>query len=98
MPDTPPARSWVLPDEPAPVRLMSTTWPDADGIHDDLAGPADLDAWLSAVGIDRHGAKSTEDELRSAIRLREALIFFSANLPPAGRPLFPYTTLLQGLP
>src|SRR6266851_2221676 len=73
MPATPPLRSWVLPDEPAPVRLMSTIWPGADGIHDDLAGPADLDAWLNAVGIDRHGARATEDELRSAIRLRDAV-------------------------
>src|SRR6267154_2201100 len=40
MPTTPPIRSWVLPDEPAPVRLMSTIWPGAEGIHDDLAAPA----------------------------------------------------------
>src|SRR5258708_25410537 len=72
MPTTPPIPSWVLPDESARVGLMSTMWPDAEGIPDDLAGPADLDAWLNAVGIDRHGAKATEDELRSAIRLRDA--------------------------
>ncbi len=86
MPTTPPIRSWVLPDEPAPVRLMSTIWPGADGIHDDLAGPADLDAWLNAVGIDRHGAKATEDELRSAIRLRDAVRRLAAHATGDDRP------------
>src|SRR6266853_806470 len=79
MPATPPIRSWVLPDEPAPARLMSTIWPGAEGVHDDLAGPADLDAWLNAVGIDRHGARATEDDLRSAIRLRDAVRRLAAH-------------------
>src|SRR5216684_2063153 len=86
MPATPPIRSWVLPDEPAPVRLTSTIWPGAEGIHDDLAGPADLDAWLNAVGIDRHGAKATEDELRSAIRLRDAVRRLAAHATGDDRP------------
>jgi predicted RNA-binding Zn ribbon-like protein len=86
MPATPPIRSRVLPDEPAPVRLMSTIWPGAEGIHDDLAGPADLDAWLNAVGIDRHGANATEDELRSAIRLREAVRRLAAHATGDDRP------------
>ena len=86
MPTTPAIRSWVLPDEPAPVRLMSTIWPDAEGIHDDLAGPADLDAWLNAVGIDRHGANATEDELRSAIRLRDAVRRLAAHATGDDRP------------
>lgn len=86
MPTTPPIRSWVLPDESAPVRLMSTIWPDAEGIHDDLAGPADLDAWLNAVGIDRHGVKATEDELRSAIRLRDAVRRLAAHATGDDRP------------
>lgn len=65
---------------------MSTTWPDAEGTHDDLAGPADLYAWLNAVGIDRHGAKSTADELRSAIRLRDALRRLAAHATGDDRP------------
>src|SRR5260370_41906885 len=86
MPTTPPVRSWVLPDEPAPVRLMSTIWADAEGIHDDLARPADLDAWLNAVGSDRHGAHATEDELRSAIRLRDAVRRLAAHATGDDRP------------
>jgi predicted RNA-binding Zn ribbon-like protein len=65
---------------------MSTIWPAAEGIHDDLAGPADLDAWLNAVGIDRHGAKATEDELRSAIRLRDAVRRLAAHATGDDRP------------
>src|SRR5260221_2911691 len=65
---------------------MSTIWPDAGGIHDDFAGPADLDAWLNAVGIDRHGAKATEDELRSAIRLRDAVRRLAAHATGDDRP------------
>src|SRR5260370_10857301 len=75
-----------MPDEPAPLRLMSTIWPDAEGIHDDLAGPADLDAWLNALGIDRHRAKATEDELRSAIRLRDAVRRLAAHATGDDRP------------
>jgi len=86
MPATPPIRSWVLPDEPTPVRLMSTIWAGAEGIHDDLAGPADLDAWLNAVGIDRHGAGATEDDLRSAIRLRDAVRRLAAHATGDDRP------------
>ena len=83
---TPTRRSWALPDEPPPVRLMATTWPDADGVHDDLAEPADLDAWLNALGIDSHGASATEDDLRSAIRLREALRLLAAHATFDDRP------------
>jgi predicted RNA-binding Zn ribbon-like protein len=83
---TPPIRSWALPDESAPVRLMATTWPDAEGIHEDLAGRADLDAWLNAVGIDRHGARATADELRGAIRLRDAVRRLAAHATGDDRP------------
>lgn len=65
---------------------MATIWADAERIHDDLAGPADLDAWLDAVGIDRHGAKATEDELRSAIRLRDAVRRLAAHATGDNRP------------
>jgi predicted RNA-binding Zn ribbon-like protein len=62
----------MLPDEPMPVRLMNTIWADASGLHDHLESPADVDAWLDAVGIDRLGARATADELARARALRDA--------------------------
>jgi predicted RNA-binding Zn ribbon-like protein len=62
----------MLPDEPVPVRLMNTIWADAAGVHDDLRSPADVDAWLDAVGIDRSGARATPGELARARVLRDA--------------------------
>jgi predicted RNA-binding Zn ribbon-like protein len=40
----------VLPGEPAPVRLMNTTWRDRDGVGESLAEPADLRVFLAEVG------------------------------------------------
>ena len=67
-----PARAWVLPDEPAPVRLMNTIWADARGVHDHLQSPADVAAWFDAVGIDRLGAVATPADLTRARALRDA--------------------------
>jgi predicted RNA-binding Zn ribbon-like protein len=63
----------MLPDEPLPVRLMSTIWADTDGLHDDLRTTADVDEWLDAVGIERAGAHATEGELAKARTLRDAV-------------------------
>ena len=65
-------RSWVLPGESVPVRLMSTIWADTAGRHDDFATPADVDAWLEAVGIPLGGAHASAAERADAIRLRDA--------------------------
>jgi predicted RNA-binding Zn ribbon-like protein len=73
MPTDVPPRAWLLPDEPVPVRLMSTIWADTEGIHDDLRSPQDVDAWLDAVGVDRCGARSTTAELTQARGLRDAV-------------------------
>lgn len=72
MPADTPARSWVLPDESAPVRLMSTIWADTAGLHDDFATPADVGAWVEAVGVSPGEAPATEADLEDAIRLRDA--------------------------
>lgn len=80
------SRVWALPDEPAPVRLMSTIWAGADGLHDDLRAPRDLDEWLDAVGIDRNGAAATPRELASARVLRDALRRLAAHLTADDRP------------
>jgi predicted RNA-binding Zn ribbon-like protein len=73
VPATPRPRTWILPEEPAPVRLMSTIWADAAGPHDDFGAPADLDAWLEAVGVPLTGAHAGAAELADAIRLRDAV-------------------------
>lgn len=67
------SRSWMLPDEPVPVRLMGTIWADVAGIHDDLGRPGDVDAWLDAVGIDRSGQRASDADLIEAVRLRDAV-------------------------
>jgi predicted RNA-binding Zn ribbon-like protein len=70
----------MLPEEPAPVRLMSTIWADADGLHDDLREADDVDAWLDAVGLDRYGTRTIADELVSARALRDAVRFLAAQV------------------
>jgi predicted RNA-binding Zn ribbon-like protein len=67
-----PARTWVLPDEPVPVRLMNTIWADASGVHDHLESQADVDAWLDAVSFDRLGARASIEELALTRALRDA--------------------------
>lgn len=52
---------------------MSTIWADTEGAHDDFADPSDVDAWLDAVGVDRHGAATTREELSRARRLRDCV-------------------------
>ena len=79
-------RAWVLPDEPLPVRLMSTIWADADGPHDDLRTTADVDDWLDAVGADRAGAHATEGELTTARALRDAVRLLAAHVTADDRP------------
>ena len=79
-------RDWVLPDEPLPVRLMSTIWADADGPHDDLRTAADVNDWLDAVGVDRAGALATEGELGTARALRDAVRLLAAHVTGDNRP------------
>jgi predicted RNA-binding Zn ribbon-like protein len=79
-------RTWVLPDEPVPIRLMSTIWADTDGIHDDLTTPRDLDAWLDAVRVDRAGKTATTQDLAAARRLRDAIRRLAAHVTDDDRP------------
>jgi predicted RNA-binding Zn ribbon-like protein len=81
-----PERAWVLPDEPLPVRLMSTIWADTDGRHDDLRTTADVDAWLDAVGVDRAGAPANGGELATARALRDAVRTLAAYVTADDRP------------
>jgi predicted RNA-binding Zn ribbon-like protein len=51
---------------------MNTIWADTSGVHDHLQSPADVDAWLDAVGIDRFGTQATPAELAMTRALRDA--------------------------
>jgi predicted RNA-binding Zn ribbon-like protein len=75
-----PASAWVLPDEPVPVRLMSTIWADTEGIHDELRTPRDVDRWLDAIGEDRAGVHATTTELSTARGLRDAVRRLAAHV------------------
>jgi predicted RNA-binding Zn ribbon-like protein len=68
-----PSRAWMLPDERVAVRLLSTTWANAEGVQDDLKAPRDLDAWLDAVGVDLAGTRATSAELTRARGLRDSV-------------------------
>jgi predicted RNA-binding Zn ribbon-like protein len=82
----PSERTWMLSDEPLPVRLMSTVWADADGLHDDLRTTADLDQWLQAVGLHQAGPGATDGELAKARALRDAVRRLAAYVTRDGRP------------
>ncbi len=73
------ARFWVLPTEPSPVRLMNTIWADSTGIRDDLATPADLRAWLAAVGVTKTSPTVTPEDLERARSLRDAMRRLAAH-------------------
>lgn len=79
-------RTWVLPDEPVPVRLMSTIWADTDGVHDDFQAPADVDDWLDALGFDRSGATTTTAEFERARLLRDSVRRLAAHVTEDDRP------------
>ena len=67
------ARSWVLPDEPKPVRLMNTIWADRAGVHDDLRTTSDLADWLAAISATDRPVRVTREDVARARRLRDAL-------------------------
>ncbi|GAA3918739.1 ABATE domain-containing protein [Amorphoplanes auranticolor] len=76
----------MLADEPVAVRLMATIRADTDGVHDDLAEPPDLDEWLDAIGVDRHGVAATSDEFLRARALRDAVRRLAALVTGDERP------------
>ena len=80
------ARSWVLPEEPVPVRLMGTIWADTDGLHDDLETPFGLDAWIDAVGIQHGNTLASPEELADARALRDSLRCLAAHQTDDNRP------------
>jgi predicted RNA-binding Zn ribbon-like protein len=80
--------AWLLPDEPAPVRLMNTIWADTAGVHDELADVGALQDWLAAV-TEYDGTrtgKPSRDELDDALLLRDSLRRLAAHSTADLRP------------
>jgi predicted RNA-binding Zn ribbon-like protein len=80
----------LLPEEPAPVRLMNTVWADRHGGHDALTDPAELRAWLGAVSPQvggrtvsrvRPGDVQRFRALRDAVRVLAGLVTGDAHRP-----------------
>jgi predicted RNA-binding Zn ribbon-like protein len=63
----------VLPDEPAPVRMMNTIWADRAGVHDDLVTTSALADWLVAISATDRPVRVTRDDVTRARRLRDGL-------------------------
>jgi len=80
--------AWLLPDEPAPVRLMNTIWADTRGVHDELTSPAVLREWLTAVTDydDSELGETSEQELADALLLRDSLRRLAAYTTGDERP------------
>ncbi len=78
----------MLPDEPAPVRLMNTIWADTRGVHDELTSPTVLRDWLADVT--EHGrralGKPSPAELNDAVLLRDSLRRLAAHVTADDRP------------
>lgn len=75
------ARPWVDPEEPLPVRLMSTVWADRYAVHDALDAldaESDLGAWLVQNGLVEPAAPTTA-QAESARDLRDALRALAAQ-------------------
>lgn len=77
-------RTWVLPEEPLPVRLMNTVRAERGTLHEDLQQPADLTAWLATAGF--HPTRTTAADLRAAHALRDALRTIAAHVTDDDRP------------
>ena len=82
------ARSWVLPDETAPVRLMNTIWADRAGVHDDLRTTSDLADWLVAIDATtaQHGSAVMTSPVRGGCAMRCDVLPRCAPTTPASLP------------
>ena len=65
--------TWVLANEPVPIRLMNTIWADRHGVHDALTSASDLADWLYEIGAYDTVPRVTQLDLAQARDLRDAL-------------------------
>jgi predicted RNA-binding Zn ribbon-like protein len=66
--------------EPLPVELMNTRWADQEGVHDAIAGSAELAAWLAAAADVRVSARDLGASTVEAFgALRDALRTLAAR-------------------
>jgi len=84
---TPRTPAWLLPEEPAPVRLMNTVWADTAGVHDVLTDTGALRDWLAVVTDYRAAMEEpSRDELADALLLRDSLRRLAAYSTADRRP------------
>jgi predicted RNA-binding Zn ribbon-like protein len=81
----------LLPDEPAPVRLMNTIWADRFGVYDALTTAGNVGAWLAGVAPDGDQSASgsfapDRDDVARFRALRDALRRLAALLTDDTRP------------
>lgn len=73
-------RSWILPDEPRPIRLVNSIWAERRHINDDLITAADLGEWLKSAGFVVHEAVgSSVAEFRDLRHALRRLAAFATN-------------------
>lgn len=85
--ESPPPTAAPLLGEPLPVELMNTIWADRQGVHDELAHPEGLAAWLRGIQPRLAPAEGSPlarlstpsmDDLRRFRQLRDALRHLAA--------------------
>jgi len=76
----------LLPDEPAPVRLMNTIWADRFGVYDALTTAGNLRAWLAAIHPAGDEVAPGRGDVERFRALRDALRRIAALLTGDTRP------------
>jgi predicted RNA-binding Zn ribbon-like protein len=77
----------VLPDEPAPVRLMNTIWADRFGVYDALTTTANLHTWLADTWPDEPVPAPDLGDLERFRALRDGLRRLAGLLTHDTRPI-----------
>ncbi|MEU4680449.1 CGNR zinc finger domain-containing protein [Micromonospora sp. NPDC023737] len=87
------AQALLLPNEPAPIRLMNTIWAARTRRYDGLTTPGELAAWLTAVKQPEESVVPDAADLQRFRALRDALRRLAADLTGDTRPYAQSTDL-----